>query len=103
MAKNRTIPLKDEPMTSLDEVNSKVDNLVGVISQQNGYLREIAKHDGFDNDFRFFSRQFNATSAVYEALVKYLKEHKAKLVVDGQKEAELVKAEELLNLNSATL
>lgn len=96
MAKNRTIPLKDEPMTSLDEVNSKVDNLVGVISQQNGYLREIAKHDGFDNDFRFFSRQFNATSAVYEALVKYLKEHKAKLVVDGQKEAELVKAEELL-------
>ena len=96
MAKNRTIPLKDEPMTSLDEVNSKVDNLVGVISQQNGYLREIAKHDGFDNDFRFFSRQFNATSAVYEALVKYLKEHKAKLVVDGQKEAELAKAEELL-------
>ena len=96
MAKNRLTPLKDEPTTSFDELISKIDNLAGLINQQNGYLRVIAQKDGFDSEYNFLRHQFNATSAIYEAMLKYLKEHKAKIIVDGKEEAELLKAEELL-------
>ena len=96
MAKNRPTPLKDEPMNSSDEVCSKIETLIETVNRQNNYLKIIARNDGFDSEFSFFKHQFDATSAIYEAMVKYLREHKAKLVVDGQKEAELVKAEELL-------
>ncbi len=46
MAKNKLTPLKDEPTTSFDELISKIDNLAGLINQQNGYLRVIAQKDG---------------------------------------------------------
>jgi len=50
MAKNKLTPLKDEPTTSFDELISKIDNLAGLINQQNGYLRVIAQKNGFDRD-----------------------------------------------------
>ncbi len=97
MAKNKLTPLKDEPTTSFDELISKIDNLAGLINQQNGYLRVIAQKDGFDSEYNFLRHQFNATSAIHEALVKYLKENKAEIVVDGEENNKLAKAEELLN------
>ncbi len=103
MAKNRLTPLKDEPTTSFDELISKIDNLAGLINQQNGYLRVIAQKDGFDSEYNFLRHQFNATSAIHEALVKYLKENKAKIVVDGEENNKLAKAEELLNKYQALL
>lgn len=103
MAKNRLTPLKDEPTTSFDELISKIDNLAGLINQQNGYLRVIAQKDGFDSEYNFLRHQFNATSAIHEALVKYLQEHKAKIVVDGKEDGKLAKAEELLNKYQALL
>ena len=103
MAKNRLTPLKDEPTTSFDELISKIDNLARVINQQNGYLRVIAQKDGFDSEYNFLRHQFNATSAIHEALVKYLKENKAEIVVDGEENNKLAKAEELLNKYQALL
>ena len=97
MAKNKLTPLKDEPTTSFDELISKIDNLARVINQQNGYLRVIAQKDGFDSEYNFLRHQFNATSAIHEALVKSLKENKAEIVVDGEEYNKLAKAEELLN------
>ena len=103
MAKNKLTPLKDEPTTSFDELISKIDNLARVINQQNGYLRVIAQKDGFDSEYNFLRHQFNATSAIHEALVKYLKETKAKIVVDGEENGKLAEAEELLNKYQALL
>jgi hypothetical protein len=103
MAKNKLTPLKDEPTTSFDELISKIDNLAWLINQQNGYLRVIAQKDGFDSEYNFLRHQFNATSAIHEALVKYLKENKAKIVVDGEEYSKLAKAEELLNKYQALL
>ena len=91
MAKNKLTPLKDEPTTSFDELISKIDNLAGLINQQNGYLRVIAQKDGFDSEYNFLRHQFNATSAIREALVKYLKENKAEIVVDGEENNKLAK------------
>jgi hypothetical protein len=96
MAKSKPTPLKDEPMNSSDEICSKIETLIETINRQNNYLKIIAQNDGFDSEFSFFKHQFDATSAIYEAMVKYLKEHKAKIIVDGKEEAELLKAEELL-------
>ena len=103
MPKNKLTPLKDEPTTSFDELISKIDNLAGLINQQNGYLRVIAQKDGFDSEYNFLRHQFNATSAIHEALVKYLKENKAEIVVDGEENNKLAKAEELLNKYQALL
>ena len=96
MAKSKPTPLKDEPMNSSDEICSKIETLIETVNRQNNYLKIIAQNDGFDSEFSFFKHQFDATSAIYEAMVKYLKEHKAKIIVDGKEEAELLKAEELL-------
>lgn len=103
MAKNRPTPLKDEPISSLDEMCSKIDTLIETINRQNGYLRIIAQKDGFDSEYNFLVHQFNATSAIKEALVKYLKEQKAKIVVNGEEDSKLAKAEELLNKYQALL
>lgn len=103
MAKNKLTPLKDEPISSLDEMCSKIDTLIETINRQNGYLRVIAQKDGFDSEYNFLVHQFNATSAIHEALVKYLQEHKAKIVVDGEEDGKLAKAEELLNKYQALL
>lgn len=96
MAKSKLTPLKDEPMSSSDEICSKIETLIETVNRQNNYLKIIAQNDGFDSEFSFFKHQFDATSAIYEAMVKYLKEHKAKIIVDVKEEAELLKAEELL-------
>lgn len=103
MAKSKPTPLKDEPMNSFDEVCSKIETLIETINRQNNYLKIIAQNDGFDSEFSFFKHQFDATSAIYEAMVKYLREHKAKIIVDGEEEAELAKAEKLLKKYQAIM
>ena len=72
MTKNRTTPLKDEPLAQFDEVCSKIDNLEKVVNKQNEYMKSIAGNGGYNSEFNFICNEFNVRQTIKKALDEYL-------------------------------
>ena len=72
MTKNRTIPLKEEPLAQFDDVCSKIDNLEKVVNKQNEYMKSIAGNGGYNSEFNFICNEFNVRQTIENALDEYL-------------------------------
>ena len=72
MTKNRTTPLKDEPLAQFDDVCSKIDNLEKVVNKQNEYMKSIAGNGGYDSELNFICNEFNVRQTIENALDEYL-------------------------------
>lgn len=72
MTKNRTTPLKDEPLAQFDDVCSKIDNLEKVVNKQNEYMKSIVGNGGYDSDFNYNCNEFNVRQTIKKALDEYL-------------------------------
>ena len=72
MTKNRTTPLKDEPLAQFDDVCSKIDNLEKVVNKQNEYMKSIAGNGGYNSEFNFICNEFNVRQTIENALDEYL-------------------------------
>ena len=92
MTKKRLTPLKDEPMTSFDEICSKLDELVAVINQQNSCLQQIAKQNSHSDTIN----EISISKAVSDAVEKCFKEHNAKVSFNGEVDTALAKVRQLV-------
>ena len=72
MTKNRTTPLKDEPLAQFDDVCSKIDNLEKVVNKQNEYMKSIVGNGGYDSEFNYNCNEFNVRQTIKKALDEYL-------------------------------
>ena len=72
MTKNRTTPLKDEPLAQFDDVCSKIDNLEKVVNKQNEYMKNIAGNGGYNSEFNFIRNEVNVRQTIENALDEYL-------------------------------
>ena len=72
MTKNRTTPLKDEPLVQFDDVCSKIDNLEKVVNKQNEYMKNIAGNGGYNSEFNFIRNEVNVRQTIENALDEYL-------------------------------
>ena len=92
MAKSKTTPLRDEPVTSFDDVCAKLDELINVINRQNNYLKEIAKKNALDSEYNSVINECMITNTISEGIVKYLRERNAKISMDGDENDTLTRA-----------
>ena len=95
MAKSKNTPLKDEPLTQYDDLCSKIDDLVQVVNKQNEYLKSVAQHGGYDNEFNYINNEFNVRKTMENAMDEYLQKKNLQIEKTGEDNL-LTKAKQVL-------
>ena len=95
MTKNRTTPLKDEPLAQFDDVCSKIDNLEKVVNKQNEYMKSIVGNGGYDSDFNYNCNEFNVRQTIKKALDEYLQKENLQ-IAKADKDNLLSEAKQML-------
>lgn len=103
MSKNKNTPLKDEPLAQFDDVCNKIDSLEKVINIQNGYMKNVAEHGGYDSEFNFICNEFNVRQTMENALDDYLRNKGLQIGKVGEGDAQLTEAKKLLEEYRTTL